>query len=605
MCGIIGYAGERDAAQVALEALERLSYRGYDSAGICVWADGLAVRRAAGKIEVLRQKLKSSPLPRSSTAIGHTRWATHGSVNDRNCHPHGTERVQIVHNGIIENAAELRREAEEAGYTFRSETDTEAAAFLLDRLYRQTGNPGAALRQTAEKLRGSFALCVLFADRPGELYALRHESPLLVGLAEGENFIGSDIPAFLPYTNRYFRLGEGEYARVTAKEVQVWDREGKKVEHTVSLAEFDAPAASKGEYAHFMRKEIGEESDIVRDLLVTYTDGEGNIRLPLDEERFRRAQRITFIGCGTAYHAGLYGKYCAERLTSLHCRCEIASEYRYSPPEIDTRDLIIFLSQSGETADTLSCLRSVRDSGAYTLGIVNVAGSSIAAEVENVIYTRAGAEIAVASTKAYTAQCTLLALLVLKLARERGEIREEEYRAHMAALRELPERIESVLAREERIRGAAEKICGATDLFFIGRGADCAVAAEGSLKLKEISYIHSESYPAGELKHGTISLIVPGVPVVVLFADPRLRDKMVGNLREVAARGALTLAIAPETVREAREAADVFLPFPEYDAFCTPIAEVSILQLLAYHTAVLRGCDVDRPRNLAKSVTVE
>lgn len=604
MCGIIGYTGYKNASEVALTALEKLSYRGYDSAGICVYAKGLKTEKAAGKIGVLRERLALSPLPASHTGIGHTRWATHGGVSDTNSHPHGNARVQIVHNGIIENYLILKQKLTAFGYTFVSETDSEVAALFIDYFYEKLGDPVAALREVADKLKGSFALCVMFADVPDTIYALRRESPLLVGIGKDETFISSDIPAFLSYTNRYFRLAEGEIAVVTREKTTVYDRRGKEVRRNLQIAAFDAESAERGGYAHFMRKEIAEEKNIVAHLTSLYLDAHGFPAFGLDRERLLKVRHITLVGCGTAYHAGLYAKYLIEKLARVRCECVVASEFRYADPILEEGDLCLFISQSGETADTISSLRMAKEKGAFTVGIVNVVGSTVATEVDSVFYTYAGVEIAVASTKAYTAQCSLLALFALFFARAVGKLSDEETKSLMKEFKKVPDLIGKAIESEETLSEVAAEIRDAQDLFFLGRGFDYAAALEASLKLKEITYIHSESYPAGELKHGTISLITEKTPVIALFGERAMREKMLANLKEVAARGAKTIAVCPSSDAVA-SVADILIDLPDEEGLFLPIAEATLMQLLAYHTAALRGCDIDQPRNLAKSVTVE
>ncbi len=603
MCGIMGYAGARCAADTVLEGLERLAYRGYDSAGIATNSDGVDVRKKAGKIDALRELMSVKPLPLANCAIGHTRWATHGGVTDANSHPHGTSDVLIVHNGIIENYLILKQKLSALGYSFNSETDSEAAALLLDHFYKETGDAIAAIRKTVADIRGSFAILAVFRDIPNEIYCIRHESPLLIGIGENETFISSDIPAFLPYTRKYFRLTEGDIARVTLGGVEVYDKNGKKISVTVETATFSTEAAIKGGYEHFMRKEIAEEPEIINKLISIYTsNGLPDVKLPC--EILRNISHITIVGCGTAYHAGLYGKTLLEQLARIRTDCCIASEFKYSDPILDENELVIFISQSGETADTLSSLRAVKARGARTLGIVNTVGSSIASESENTLYIHAGVEIAVASTKAYTAQCALLAIVALAIASARGTISEETTRKLIEKLEKLPAVIERCIELEASIKDAAKEICKAENLFYIGRRRDYAAAIEASLKLKEISYIHSEAYAAGELKHGTISLISEGTPVIAIFGDGDMMDKTLSGLKEVAARGAMTISIAPPN-KHIAEVSDLVINLPEVEPEYAPLAVATVTQLLAYHTAALRGCDIDQPRNLAKSVTVE
>lgn len=603
MCGIIGYVGHRNAARIALDALKRLSYRGYDSAGICVCDKGLKTEKRAGKITVLEDRLKETPLPLSHAGIGHTRWATHGGVSDANSHPHGNARIQLGHNGIIENYPILKQKLAAVGYSFRSETDSEIAALLIDFFYKKLKEPIAALRAAADKLKGSFALCVMLADHPDTVFALRRESPLLIGMGQDETFIASDIPAFLPYTNRYFRLGEGEIAVVEREKTTVYDRHGKEVKRNLQIAAFAAESAEKGEYRHFMRKEIAEEGGIVTHLTSLYLDAHGLPRFPLEVD-LSSVRHIHLIGCGTAYHAGLYGAALIERLARIRCSCHVASEFRYAEPLLEKRDLCLFISQSGESADTISCLRMVRRTGAFAVGIVNVVGSTIAVESDSVFYTYAGPEISVASTKAYIAQCSLLALFAIHLGIRVGVLSEGEAKEEIKKFKRVPELIGHAMESEETLCEVAGELKDTENLFFIGRGLDHLAAIEGSLKLKEVSYIHSECYPAGELKHGTLSLITEKTPVIALIGEGRLREKTLTNLKEVAARGAKTVALCPADTAAAG-AADILIDLPKEESLYLPIAEATYLQLLAYHTAVLRGCDVDQPRNLAKSVTVE
>lgn len=606
MCGISGYVGHKNASEVVTEALERLSYRGYDSAGICISEDsGLRAIKAAGKIEVLKNLLKKQPLPFTKCAIGHTRWATHGAVNDRNSHPHGTKSVMLVHNGIIENYLLIKEKLTAFGYTFKSETDTECAALLLDYNYSKLRDPISALRKTADKLQGSFAFAVMFADIKDTVFALRRESPLLIGIDGCETHIASDIPAFLPFTKKYFRLEDGEIAKITPLGVKVYGKSGDEIVKTTESASFDEASTQKNGFKHYMRKEIDEECDIVTRLIDIYTSKNGAVNFPeLDENKLKGVKKITVVGCGTAYHAGLYLKFVLELVGGIEVDCEIASELRYSKKKIGKDDLLIFISQSGETADTLSCLRMAKNVGAYTVGIVNVKGSAIASEADAVIYTHAGVEIAVASTKAYTAQCTVCALFSVYVSQISGGVSENDAKKHIDEIKKLPTLINTAIKSEELIYEAAKEIKNASNLFFIGRQSDYIAALEGSLKLKEISYIHSECYPAGELKHGTISLITEGTPVIVLMCEKRMRAKTLSNLKEVSARGAKTIVVCPLDT-DVASVADVVIGVPDTESLVAPIALGTTLQLLSYHTATLRGTDVDQPRNLAKSVTVE
>ncbi len=611
MCGIIGYTGKRDAREVVIAALYSLEYRGYDSAGMTAFnaEDRLLTLKSVGKIKALEEKLRTDAAfsgGEMHTAIGHTRWATHGAPTDYNSHPHGTDRVMLVHNGIIENYAEIKSELLKKGYTFRSETDTEVAAVLLDSLY--TGDPLGAIRALTERLRGSFAFGVLFADRPGELYATRSGSPLIIGIGENENFIASDITAILRYTKQYVSLDEGMIALVKKDDVEVFNRKANKIEHHVDTAHWDVHAAERGGYPHFMKKEIFEEPDAVRKTLSPrilngmpdFSD-EG-----LDTERIAKAEKITLVACGTAMHAAFLAKLFFEKYARIPTAVEIASEFRYAGPIIGEKDIIIAVSQSGETADTLAALRLAKSKGAYALGIVNAVGSTIAREVDTVLYTWAGPEIAVASTKAYTVQGSLFYLLSLALARVRGAMTDEQIKHYTDAVyRSLPDAIASILKREDEIRKEAETLKETGDLFFIGRCADYYGALEASLKLKEISYIHSEAYAAGELKHGTISLVEEGTPVVALSTVKALEEKMCSNIKEVKARGAKVLSFVSHDAEIFHAVSDGIFRLPPIEEDIAVLALATALQLYAYHAAVCRGCSVDQPRNLAKSVTVE
>ncbi len=541
MCGIIGYTGRKNAVPVLISGLHSLEYRGYDSAGIAVM-DGGAVTcvKAKGRIANVESLLESRPHELSShTGIGHTRWATHGAPSDENSHPHGTELVYAVHNGIIENYAELRERLAGLGYRFRSETDTEAAVCLIDYHYRQTGDPKEALAAATRELRGSWALGVLFADRDGELYAVRHENPLVAASDETGSYIASDITALLEHTDRYIRLDEDEIAVLCADGIRVYGADGAPVEKEVQTVTWNRDAARRGGFPHYMLKEIHEEPETIRKTVGAGTRGgfpdfgAGNV----DMAALDRAEHIYIVACGTAMHAGLIGKQLIERFSGIPVSVEIASEFRYGAPIVSENDLFIAISQSGETADTLAALRLAKSLGMYTLSIVNVVGSSVARESDGVIYTCAGPEIAVASTKAYIVQLSVLYLLAAHFGFCRGRLSEREVSAFVSDLKNAaPDAVASVIARAEELKAAAETIKGAEDIFYIGRGADYFLAEEASLKLKEVSYIHSEAYPAGELKHGTISLITDGVPVIAIANTRELHDKMINNIREVRAR---------------------------------------------------------------------
>ena len=608
MCGIIGYTGKKDAREVALEALRSLEYRGYDSAGITAFDEDGTLRtvKSVGKIKALAEKLHAGAAFSSRTAIGHTRWATHGAPTDYNSHPHGTDRVMLVHNGIIENYAELKSELLAKGYTFRSETDTEVAAVLLDSLYR--GDPLTSIREMTKRVRGSYAFGILFADRKGEIYAVRSGSPLIVGIGEEERFIASDITAILRYTKKYVTLDEGMIAVLSDAGVDIYGKRGDKVDYKIDTAHWDIHAAERGGYPHFMKKEIFEEPDAIRktlsprlfDGMPDFSD-EG-----LDTARVAEAKKITLVACGTAMHAAYLGKLFFERYAGIPAAVEIASEFRYASPIIGKGDIIIAVSQSGETADTLAALRLAKEKGAYAIGIVNAVGSSIAREVDTVLYTWAGPEIAVASTKAYTVQGSLFFLLALALAEVRGSLADAEIkRLARIAYYDLPDAVSAILKREEELRREAQKLKDVKDLFFIGRGADYDGALEASLKLKEISYIHSEAYAAGELKHGTISLIEDGTRVVALSTVSAVEEKMGSNIKEVIARGAKVFSVVSHDALSFDALSDGVFRLPALDEAVAPIAMATALQLYAYHAAVTRGCSVDQPRNLAKSVTVE
>ncbi len=609
MCGIIGYIGKDHSVSHLIEGLRALEYRGYDSAGAAFFDRSGVLRRekASGRIANLEAKLKALDTDGSHCGIGHTRWATHGAPSDVNSHPHGTASLQLVHNGIIENYAALKKELTGLGYAFESDTDTETAAKLLDSCYRSVRDPLEAITQTIARLDGSYAFGILFADRPDELYAVRKGSPLLIGLGSGESFIASDITAVLSRTRDYISLDEGEIA-VVRRDGAVVYRNGVPVEKERRTALWDVAAAERGGFEHFMMKEIHEEPEaIVKTLRPRITDG-----LPdfsgekLDVSLFAGLNRLHIVACGTAMHAGLIAKHGFESLARIPVSVEIASEFRYADPIIGKGDLVVIISQSGETADSLAALRLAKEKGAAALAVVNVIGSTIAREADHVLYTWAGPEIAVASTKAYTVQTALLTLLAVKAALVRGMIDEAKARRLTAALFEdAPKAVASVLAAQESIRGFAKAVCRAEDLFFIGRGVDSALACEGSLKLKEISYIHSEAYAAGELKHGTISLIEPGVPVIALCTVPALLPKMVSGIREVRARGADVTLICRPGMETDSSGADRVILLPECDDTAAFLPAVTVLQLLAYYCSVERGCDVDKPRNLAKSVTVE
>ena len=607
MCGIIGYSGKRETKEVLLRALASLEYRGYDSAGITVFDenDRLLTVKSVGKIDALRRKVEERQFS-SRAGIGHTRWATHGAPTDYNSHPHGTSRVMLVHNGIIENYAEIKNELLDKGYTFRSETDTEVAAVLLDSLY--TGNAGTAIFEMRKRLRGSYALGIVFYDQPNVIYAVREGSPLLIGVGENESFITSDITAILAYTKRYITLSEGCVARLSGGDIRLFGKDGRQIPHMVDTAEWDIHAAERGGFPHFMKKEIFEEPSVVCACLRSrIKDGFPDFSCEgLDEKRFADARRIVFVACGTAMHASLLAKYNLEKYARIKTDVEIASEFRYANPILSKEDIVIAVSQSGETADTLAALRLAKSMGAYTVGVVNAVGSTVARESDTVLYTHAGPEIAVASTKAYTAQSTLLLLFALFVARVRGTLEENILLRLTKDIEEgLPSAISAVLLREKEIERAAKALSPHSDAFFIGRGADYYAALEASLKLKEISYIHSEAYAAGEMKHGTISLIEQDTPVVAVLTAPSLEEKLCANVKEVSARGARVFAVTAGGTGALDGVCDEVLALSSVPESVAPIAVATALQLYAYFAATQKGCNVDQPRNLAKSVTVE
>lgn len=605
MCGIVGYVGKRDSSSVLVDGLKKLEYRGYDSAGIAVFEKGvIKVVKAKGRLSDLERKMEEQGVPQGHCGIGHTRWATHGEPSDLNSHPHGNQTLAIVHNGIIENYQELKGKLSQKGYCFESETDTEVVAKLLDYYFK--GDPKEALLRVIHAVKGSYALGIIFRDFPETIFAVRKDSPLIVGLGAEENFIASDIPAILKYTKQYYLIEENELVELTANKVCVYNPDLEQIQKEVFTADWDMEAAEKGGYPHFMLKEIYEQPDaLTKTIAPRLKDGLPALEFnTLPEEEIKAISKIHIIACGTAMHAGLVGKYLLENLCRIPTDVAIASEFRYGNPILCKNDLVIIVSQSGETADTLAALRLVKAQGIKTLALVNVVGSSIAREADNVLYTWAGPEIAVASTKAFTVQMALFYLIAFQFAMIRGNCTQETIRSYCDTLMDIPEKMHSLLENSDNCQYAASKFQNAENLFFIGRGLDYALSQEGSLKLKEISYIHSEAYAAGELKHGTISLITEQVPVVALATQRHLYEKMRSNIKEVTTRGAKVLLVANEALLT-DETEAYLLPIPETDDLFQPLLAIIPLQLFAYYTAVLRGCDVDKPRNLAKSVTVE
>ena len=606
MCGIVGYVGKRNAQDVLLDGLEKLEYRGYDSAGVALALEGgIRVVKSKGRLAELRKRLAVEALARSGCGIGHTRWATHGEPSDVNSHPHSTPRVSIVHNGIIENYGVLKERLMAKGYTFESETDTEVLVKLIDSCYE--GEPLKALRAALAMVRGSYALAVLFRDFPDTLFAVKRESPLIVGWGEEENFIASDIPALLKYTRRYSVLEEGDMAVVNADSIRFYNEFAEPVEREALTANWDQEAAEKGGYPHFMLKEINEQpAAITATVSPRVENGLPDLRVPeLTDERLRRIGTVHLVGCGTAMHAGMVGKAAIEALARVPAQVEIASEFRYRNPILRPEDLVIIISQSGETSDTLAALKLAKSRGVPVLAIVNVVGSSIARAADYVMYTYAGPEIAVASTKAYMVQMCVLYLFALRLAYARGMQTDAEIRRLTAELLRAGEVIKPRLADCEQIKYLASRFVNTQSCFFIGRGFDYSLSLEGSLKLKEISYVHSDAYAAGELKHGTISLVTDGVPVIALATQKQVYEKTISNAKETKSRGAKVLLFTTRDAVVPDGVADYVVRLDDYDDLLMPLQLIVPLQLFAYYMAVLRGCDVDKPRNLAKSVTVE
>ncbi|MDQ0092082.1 glucosamine--fructose-6-phosphate aminotransferase (isomerizing) [Paenibacillus anaericanus] len=610
MCGIVGYIGKRDTQTVLIEGLKKLEYRGYDSAGVAVYTqEGLQISKSLGRLANLESKLEGAPL-QGNAGIGHTRWATHGKPSDVNSHPHTdhTQKFSVVHNGIIENYLDLKEELIGQGYVFVSETDTEVISHLVAREY--DGDIVKAVQKAISYMRGAFALGVLTEYEPNKLVAVRQASPLIIGIGEGENFIASDIPAILNYTRNVYILNDGEIAVLTKDAVELMTIEGNFISREMISVDWDAVTAEKDGFDHFMLKEIHEQPKAYRDTMRGRIDEAGQSvvfpGLNLTEEKIRSLNNVHIVACGTAYHAGLVGGTVIEQLVRIPVANDVASEYRYSSPLVTPETLVIVVSQSGETADTLAALREAKSKGAHVLAITNVVGSSIARDADDVIATLAGPEIAVASTKAYTSQLIAFYLFGLYLAQVRGTKNSDEVAHVIAALQSLPEQVESMLANVDAIKAYAEEIASHQNLFFIGRGMDYAVVQEGSLKLKEISYIHSEAYAAGELKHGTLALIEEGIPVIALATQEAVLEKIVSNIKEVKARGAAVMAITHEEhVADLLRSVDQALSIPKTLPLLTPALSVVPLQLLAYYTSLARGNDVDKPRNLAKSVTVE
>ena len=608
MCGIVGYIGKEQAAPIILDGLSKLEYRGYDSAGMAVY-DGERIRlqKAIGRLKILENLTRGGETMPGSCGIGHTRWATHGAPSDNNAHPHTNQEgsIAVVHNGIIENYIPLKKKLTDKGYHFVSETDTEVLAHLLNYYYK--GNPMEAITKVLHRVEGSYALGIMFADHPGEIYAARKDSPLIVGQNDRGCFIASDVPAILTYTRTVYYMENQEVAILRPDGLQFFSLDEEELVKEPSTIDWDADAAEKAGYEHFMLKEMYEQPRTIADTISPRIVNNDIVieELKMTDEELRSINKIHIVACGSAYHAGVTGKYVLEGLARIPVEVDVASEFRYRDPILEEGNMIIVISQSGETADTLAALRESRQRGQKVLGIVNVVGSSIAREADACLYTWAGPEIAVATTKAYSAQLAALYLLAMKLAKVRHTVDEEMFRKLLEDLRCLPDQIELLLGQKEKIQHFANRYLGARDIFFIGRGIDYAISLEGSLKLKEISYIHSEAYAAGELKHGTISLIEDGTLVVALSTQPALFQKTISNIVEVKARGAFVMAVTNEENKAIEKASDYVVYLPATNPFFTNSLAIIPLQLFAYYVAVGRGCDVDKPRNLAKSVTVE
>ncbi len=608
MCGIVGYIGDNQAAPILLEGLEKLEYRGYDSAGVAVFSEnGIRVAKAKGRLRVLSELIEGGKAVAGTLGIGHTRWATHGAPSDVNSHPQTSEggKFAVVHNGIIENYLYLKNHLMRRGVQFVSETDTEVVAQMLE--YYDRGDILETIAKVISKVEGSYALGIISTEYPDRLFCVRKDSPLIIGVGAGENFIASDIPAILSHTRDIYRLKDNEIAVLTRDAVEFFNPDAEPVEKTIEHIEWDIEAAEKGGYEHFMMKEICEQPKAVRDTIAPRIR---NGRVVLDDitltaEQLKSFTKICIVACGTAYHVGVVAKYAFEELLRIPVEVDVASEFRYRKPIIDERTLMIIISQSGETADTLAALREAKRAGCRVLSIVNVVGSTIANESDDVIYTWAGPEISVASTKAYSTQLAVIYLLTLYIGEKLGRLSAEELDRYIDELQQIPELIEKMLAHKENIQFFASRYFNAGDMYFIGRNVDYAASLEASLKLKEISYIHSEAYAAGELKHGPISLIEDGTLVIALATDGRLFDKMMSNIREVKARGAVVLGLATEDRTEIAGQTDMVFYIPKISPFMLPSLSVIPMQLFAYYVASMKGCDIDKPRNLAKSVTVE
>lgn len=606
MCGIVGYIGKGDAKNVVLQGLEKLEYRGYDSAGIAIIKDSkIIVEKKKGKLKNLESHLEGMDL-NSHIGIGHTRWATHGEPSDRNSHPHFSEdmSIAVVHNGIIENYSILKNELIQKGYNFNSDTDTEVVAHLIHSLYK--GDLFKAVTETLKCLRGSYALGVLHKDFPDQIICARKDSPLVIGIGENENIIASDVPALLKYTKNVYFLEDGDIAKLTADSIEIFDKTLTSVEREIKVIEWDYEQATKGGFSHFMIKEIFEQPESIRETLNRrIQNGVIDFSDVLSDSEIERFDMIHIVACGTAYHAGLQGQHALREISRINSLVEIASEYRYMNPFVNENILAIFVSQSGETLDTLAALKEAKARGAKTLAITNVVESTISREAHSTIYTMAGPEIAVASTKAYTTQVAIFQLLAIYLAEKKGRVSREKANKLISSLYSIPEKIKTTLENSETIKNVANFMKDKNNGFYIGRGVDFATALEGSLKMKEITYIHTEAFPAGELKHGSIALIEPETPVVVIAMQSNLLEKTISNIKELKARGAHIITIARKNCKEAIDVSDNFIGVEDIEDVFSVLLAIIPLQLLSYFTSLEKGIDVDKPRNLAKSVTVE
>lgn len=612
MCGIVGFTGKRQAAPILLDGLSKLEYRGYDSAGIAVRLGdmGTEIIKEKGKLKVLADKTNNGHAVKGCCGIGHTRWATHGEPSSLNAHPHASDNEDViaVHNGIIENYQELKEKLVKSGYEFKSQTDTEVAVKLIDYYYKKYNEgPVDAIARAMYRIRGSYALCVMFKDYAGEIYCARKDSPMIIGIADGESYVASDVPAILKYTRNVYYIGNMEIARLEKGKVTFYNIDREEITKELTEIKWNAESAEKGGYEHFMLKEIHEQPKVIRDTINSVVT-DGNVHfdsVKLTDDEIKNIDQIYIVACGSAYHVGVDLQYVIESLTSLQVRVELASEFRYREMTLKKNSMVIVISQSGETADTLAALRMAKDKCVKTLGIVNVVGSSIAREADNVFYTLAGPEISVATTKAYSCQLVAGYLLALQFAKSRDEITEDRYNELLAEINTIPEKVEKILGDKERLQWYSNKLINISDSFFIGRGIDYAIGMEGSLKLKEISYIHSEAYAAGELKHGPISLIEDGTVVISVVTQDKLIEKTVSNMVEVKSRGAKVMAVTTAGNYFLEDTAEFVCYVPQIEPLFSGSLSVIPLQLISYYVSIGKGYDVDKPRNLAKSVTVE